>query len=483
MASPLYSNRIEPMYEANELLDDVEALRARFAEDGYLLLRDIIQKETIEELRRDITGILAGLGWIRGGEKQMAAETIALPCREGEPRYFEAQDQIVRLQSFHEIAHEPGLAKLMQSALGESAFPHPLGIIRLLFPANPEVTTPAHQDYPNNQGTENLTAAWIPLGDCPIEHGPVAVLRGSHKAGLLPLQFHLGAGNRAAVLTPEMMEQPWLSTDFRAGDVLLFPSLTVHRSLENKHPWKMRLSVDYRFQLEGEALTEGCLQPHFNRISWDDIYRDWDSKEHQYYWREKDYAVEPWDPAKHALSESEFKRAIGEGMRYEAGRRQRFVDRNLFSKEQQARQLGQQPALIFGDHTFSFSECNLRANKLANALQMAGVEEGAVVALLMNNRPELHFTVLAAQRLGIVLAPLDAGGDAAKLTSELQSIGPSWLIVDEKLLSDLSDSTVGTLGAERILVWTSRAESNLPTGALNLSSLVASASTDSPDAA
>ena len=38
-------------------------------------------------------------------------------------------------------------------------------------------------------------------------------------------------------------------------------------------------------------------------------------------------------------------------MRYEGGRRQRFADRNLFSKEQHAKKLGQRPAIVFGDHT------------------------------------------------------------------------------------------------------------------------------------
>jgi len=82
---------------------------------------------------------------------------------------------------------------------------------------------------------------------------------------------------------------------------LLFPALTVHKAMENHHFDRMRLSVDFRYQLEGEALTEGCLKPHFQRLSWEQIYRDWKSDELQYYWREKDYVEVPWNEALHAL--------------------------------------------------------------------------------------------------------------------------------------------------------------------------------------
>ena len=141
----------------------------------------------------------------------------------------------------------------------------------------------------------------MPLADCDIEGGSLAVLEGSHKFGLLPLKFHLGAGNRAAVLSEEVKACRWVGADFKAGDVLLFPSLTVHKAMENHTLETMRLSVDFRYQVEGEALTEGCLKPHFDRVSWEEIYRDWQSDALKYYWRDKSFDVAPWDEVLHAL--------------------------------------------------------------------------------------------------------------------------------------------------------------------------------------
>jgi hypothetical protein len=99
-----------------------------------------------------------------------------------------------------------------------------------------------------------------------------------------------------AAVPDEMAEAcRWVTTEFRQGDVLLFPSTTVHASLHNASMFDMRLSVDFRYQQEGQALTPGCLLPHFQRLTWEEIYAGWSSTEYQYYWRDLDYEVVPFD--------------------------------------------------------------------------------------------------------------------------------------------------------------------------------------------
>ena len=128
------------------------------------------------------------------------------------------------------------------------------------------------------------------------ELGGLAILRGSARHGLLPLAGHVGAGNRQAVVPDEMLRKlRWVTTDFGVGDVLLFPSLAVHAALHNASTFFPRLSVDFRWQLEGQALTPGCLEPHFQQITWDEIYAGWSSDEHQWYWRDLDYEVVPFE--------------------------------------------------------------------------------------------------------------------------------------------------------------------------------------------
>lgn len=318
-----------PMIESNPLLGDPPALRERLERDGYLLFRQIVDASQLRRLRTRILEELAEIGWVLGGDQLQDARAVGLPQREGEAGYFEALDRVVALEPLYALAHEPGLMAVMRQVLGETAFPHPLSITRLVFPNNEEITTPPHQDYRNNQGTPRLTAAWIPLADCSMAQGGLAVLRGSHRAGLLPLQYHLGPGNRAAVLGDDVAKLPWVSTDFRQGDVLLFPALTVHRALPNLDPQSMRLSVDFRYQVEGEALTPGCLQPHFARTSWEDIYRDWSSDEYKYYWRDKSYLTVPWDETLHYLPDEHLKQAIREGRAYDKKRLERYRNHPL----------------------------------------------------------------------------------------------------------------------------------------------------------
>lgn len=285
-----------PMRESNKLLGDPEALRQRLDEDSYLFFRAVLDPDAVVELRRELLDVLHRHGWIKGGLSLLDAKAVCRPFHEEMSEHAPVYDDIQRLESFHTFAHRDDLMDIMRQVLGPSAFPHPLKICRIGFPEFYEATTPPHQDYPNNQGTTALTAAWIPVGDVPKDLGPVAVLRGSHKYGLLPLIGHMGPGRRQAKLPREMVEElRWVTTDFAAGDVLLFPSLTVHAALHNITEFDLRLSVDFRYQLEGEALTEICLHPHFQRLDWEDVYSGWKSDELQYYWRDLDYEVVPFE--------------------------------------------------------------------------------------------------------------------------------------------------------------------------------------------
>jgi ectoine hydroxylase-related dioxygenase (phytanoyl-CoA dioxygenase family) len=286
-----------PMTDSSDVRNDADALRERLDEDGYLYVRGLLDPERVMGVRGEILPILAEHGWIAGGKRLERARATSTPWREGDDEYFEVYDEVQKLESFHSLAHDEGLLSVMQAVLGDSAFPHPLKVARLVFPSNPTVTTPPHQDFLNNQGTPSLTATWIPLGDCPMNKGTLAVLRGSHRCGVLPIEFHMGPGNRQAVVPSEVREElTWVTTDMAAGDVLIFGALTVHASLHNTTR-DMRLSIDFRYQPEGDELTDAVLEPHFGRLSWEEIYAGWKSDELQYYWRELDYDLVPFDRA------------------------------------------------------------------------------------------------------------------------------------------------------------------------------------------
>lgn len=301
--------------DSTGLLDAPEALRECFDRDGYVLLRGAVDRELLLDVRRAITNVCRSHGWLDPAHDPMAAIPQTGPFVEGEPQYLEVYDDIQRLEQFHSVPHHPSVQRCMTALLGDTAFPHPLGIARLMFPDNEEWTTPPHQDYPNNQGTFDLYTCWIPLADCSVEEGNLSILAGSHRFGIAPLRASLGAGTRRVELDERFDELRWVGGDLRLGDALIFHSLTVHRALPNRSD-ALRLSVDYRFQREGDALTEGCLQPHFGRLSWDEIYAGWERDDLQYYWRTKRYTVVPWDATLHEIDEDDFIRLMQDWMRW-----------------------------------------------------------------------------------------------------------------------------------------------------------------------
>jgi ectoine hydroxylase-related dioxygenase (phytanoyl-CoA dioxygenase family) len=298
-----------PLVESSELLADPSALRARFAADGYVFLKGIVDREALLALRRQVLTICGEHGWTRPGADPMQGAAEGPACLEGEEAYYRVYDDVQRLEALHALPHHRSVREPMIALLGETAFPHPLAIARLMFPDNAESATPAHQDHRNNQGTEDLLACWIPLSDCPTNLGALSVLRGSHRVGLLPIDFAVGPGYREVQLADEAADLDWVAGDFDLGDMIVFHSLTVHRALPNRTD-RLRLSVDYRFQREGEPLTEICLKPHYARLSWEEIYADWTRSELQHYWRAKRYQTVEFDPSLLELSPEQLTRAV-----------------------------------------------------------------------------------------------------------------------------------------------------------------------------
>ncbi|HEY5840691.1 MAG TPA: AMP-binding protein, partial [Mycobacterium sp.] len=64
-------------------------------------------------------------------------------------------------------------------------------------------------------------------------------------------------------------------------------------------------------------------------------------------------------------------------------------------------------AVIFTGTRFTHAQLHTRVNALAAAFRQVGVGKGAVVALLLSNRPEFFEIALAVNRLGAAFLPLN----------------------------------------------------------------------------
>ena len=279
--------------DSSPLLHDRDALRARAAEDGYLFFRGRMPAEPLLSLRREILGVLREHGLLNPGEEDTVdperLEGLELVGGCTDAAYADVQ----RLESFHTLAHHPRLLEIYETLFDGPVLPHPRNIARVLLPARTAAATPPHQDFIHIQGTPQTWTAWFPLGDCPRQLGGLSVLERSHEKGVLAVGDAEGAGGLGARLCPG--EDRWIEHDYAVGDVLTFPSTTVHKGLPNRIPKKIRLSCDLRYQSALEPIEQKSLEPHRNVLSWDEVYAGWESDRFQRYWQRHELQPSAWD--------------------------------------------------------------------------------------------------------------------------------------------------------------------------------------------
>ena len=271
-----------------------EELATRVARDGFALLRGLLPAEELASLRGEILVLCRDHGWLREGaplEEGIAADHIAeLAPVLGVGISQQAYQALQRMECFHRLGHHPALLERVAELVGAGQLVHPQKIARVMLPAQENAPTPAHQDYVFVQGCRETYTCWVPLSDCPRALGTLSLLSGSHRIGVLPMEPARGAGRRRALLPSDRPGSPaegngWIDWDLHAGDVVVFHSMCVHRSLPNTTR-RIRLSVDYRYQSAREPVCEEALHPHGRILDWEEIYAGWRRADLQYYWRD-----------------------------------------------------------------------------------------------------------------------------------------------------------------------------------------------------
>ena len=257
VAIPFDDEHFVPMLDSTPLLGDPAALRDRFAADGYVLLRAVLDPTTVRELRgryfrRFDRAILAD-----GTSPEDGIFSGCVPPRlpdygtSGHPAHA-----FVRSAEFQAFTASPVLRGVAEQLLDASVELVPRRIVRHFHRLSGRASR-AHVDYDYmDQGGDELVTEWIPLGDCPIETGGLIYLEGSHRvprARLDALRQHTDRpDDRRPVsndlaLTARTLGGRWLWTDYAAGDVVVHSPHTVHASLDNATE-RMRLSADIRFR-------------------------------------------------------------------------------------------------------------------------------------------------------------------------------------------------------------------------------------------
>lgn len=271
---------MQELRDASSISDDGAQLRAGLDRDGYLFFRGLLDRAVLDEVRRQVVGVLAADGWLQPGRDPADAvpSDIAEPERApATPHYLATYAEIQRLQAFHELALASPLLAVLERLFGEPVATHPLKIARIGVPTPERWTTPAHQDFTVVQGTADFVTAWIPFGDCPREMGGLKVLEGSHRLGERTPVPAVGVGGFGVDVDED--DERWATTEYRAGDVLVFHSMTVHGALPNVTD-RIRLSGDFRYQSVRSPMREAFLMPHCwpNVPDYDELAAGWTTR-------------------------------------------------------------------------------------------------------------------------------------------------------------------------------------------------------------
>ncbi|MFJ2388590.1 long-chain-acyl-CoA synthetase [Pseudomonas koreensis] len=90
-------------------------------------------------------------------------------------------------------------------------------------------------------------------------------------------------------------------------------------------------------------------------------------------------------------------------------------------------------ALLHGDVLLTYAQANQWANRIAHYLSAQGIGKGDVVAVFIENRPELLVTILALAKLGAVSALLNTSQTRETLIHSVNLVAPVAIVLGEEL--------------------------------------------------
>jgi len=96
------------------------------------------------------------------------------------------------------------------------------------------------------------------------------------------------------------------------------------------------------------------------------------------------------------------------------------------------------PALLQGEVRLSYAQVNQWANRIAHYLIAQGIGKGDVVAIFIENRPELLVTVLAVAKVGAISAMLNTSQTRQALVHSVNLVAPAAIVVGEELVEAYS---------------------------------------------
>lgn len=231
----------------------MSTLLEQFRQEGFLLLRNFLDKSVVENIYREAREIFATQ------IKHVTGRTVDIDNRDEFENamfeFFEKDFNAFRntgLTVQHSLSlHQLGVSAKIISLLKEIGIEQPVVGARPAMQFNSRFLSKdgskhwkldAHQDWRTGQGSLDSTVIWFPLVDAGADLGALQVIPQSHKIGLLASSTSGYQGG----ITDQLNSEDFVQTEFQVGDLLIFSAFLVHQS-GNNITKNIRWSVQLRY--------------------------------------------------------------------------------------------------------------------------------------------------------------------------------------------------------------------------------------------
>ncbi len=258
---------IEMMEDCSPLLDQPQRMRARMDANGYLFFKAFHPREEVLAGRRIIANKLQADGILAADRDPMELQVAPGKSTAGFAGGVLHELFPQGWQTLHNTLYTGKRMALFQTLFDEAPRHYDYTWMRLV---NPGPATTLHADSVYmGRGTHEVYTCWTPWGDNPLELGGLILLEGSHARGDMLNGYwhsdvdaycantpqkkdgwannHAGAIRGTAKDIQQMLGGRWVTADYEAGDLVVFPIHTIHGGTDN-HTKRVRLSSDTRYQ-------------------------------------------------------------------------------------------------------------------------------------------------------------------------------------------------------------------------------------------
>jgi phytanoyl-CoA hydroxylase len=170
--------------------------RARYDEQGYIVVRNVLSAEELVPIRKLVDDFVASA---RGKSAHDAVHDLEPGHTPENPKVRRIKTPHLHHQAFRDLARHPKLVAILQALLGPAVRLHG-SKINIKAPQYGSAVE-WHQDwafYPHTN--DDLLAVGIMLDDCAMENGPLLLMPGTHRG---PVYDHHADGVFCGAMDPE----------------------------------------------------------------------------------------------------------------------------------------------------------------------------------------------------------------------------------------------------------------------------------------